>query len=263
MLRLLSLTGLRLTVVCLALGLLGISAPARADRKAEAAQAAARADRAFSAGAHQQALAGYQASYARYPKPFLLFKMAECQRLLGHDADALSGYRAYLAKVSRGADRRRAAAYVADLDPKVAAPSATAAAPVAAPAPVAQSSDTEAPPMRAEEVARLRAEEQRKKGKSREPSITTSSAPREDRPPPGYDPANLVRDPLEPATIVIPEPVVPGPKPLYAKWWLWTAVGGVVVVGVGVGLGLALGLPRFSSELPVGGPGASALSVRP
>jgi tetratricopeptide (TPR) repeat protein len=38
-------------------------------------------------------------------------------------------------------------------------------------------------------------------------------------------------------------------KPLYQKWWLWTAVGGVVVVGVAVGLRVGLsstsGPPTF------------------
>ena len=29
--------------------------------------------------------------------------------------------------------------------------------------------------------------------------------------------------------------------PLYKRWWLWTAVGGVVVVGLAVGLGVGLG----------------------
>jgi tetratricopeptide (TPR) repeat protein len=36
-------------------------------------------------------------------------------------------------------------------------------------------------------------------------------------------------------------PNAPAPKtPLYKKWWLWTAVGGMVVVGVAVGLGVGL-----------------------
>jgi tetratricopeptide (TPR) repeat protein len=30
--------------------------------------------------------------------------------------------------------------------------------------------------------------------------------------------------------------------PVYKKWWLWTAVGGVVVVGVALGVGLGVGL---------------------
>jgi len=32
----------------------------------------------------------------------------------------------------------------------------------------------------------------------------------------------------------------PAPKPVYKRWWLWTTVGGAVVVGVAVGLGVGL-----------------------
>ncbi len=48
------------------------------------------------------------------------------------------------------------------------------------------------------------------------------------------------------ATVVKAE--VPGDKrPIYKKWWLWTVVGGaVVVVGLGVGLGIGLS-PRGPS----------------
>jgi tetratricopeptide (TPR) repeat protein len=35
--------------------------------------------------------------------------------------------------------------------------------------------------------------------------------------------------------------------PLYKRWWLWTAVGGVVVVGLAVGLGVGLGESAASS----------------
>jgi tetratricopeptide (TPR) repeat protein len=34
----------------------------------------------------------------------------------------------------------------------------------------------------------------------------------------------------------------PRRKPLHKQWWLWTAVGGAVVVGVALGVGLGLGL---------------------
>jgi hypothetical protein len=42
-----------------------------------------------------------------------------------------------------------------------------------------------------------------------------------------------------PPTVVITEPPPP-PKPIYKRWWLWTAVGGAVAVGVAVGLGVGL-----------------------
>jgi tetratricopeptide (TPR) repeat protein len=35
----------------------------------------------------------------------------------------------------------------------------------------------------------------------------------------------------------------PRKKPLYERWWLWTAVGGVAAVGLGVGLGVGLYKP--------------------
>jgi len=41
-------------------------------------------------------------------------------------------------------------------------------------------------------------------------------------------------------------------KPVYRRWWLWTAVGGGVVLAVGLGLGLGLGLrgDDFSTTRP-------------
>ena len=42
--------------------------------------------------------------------------------------------------------------------------------------------------------------------------------------------------------VVAPAPVAPPKQPVYKKWWLWTAVGGAVVltaVGLGVGLSVA------------------------
>jgi tetratricopeptide (TPR) repeat protein len=48
--------------------------------------------------------------------------------------------------------------------------------------------------------------------------------------------------------VVAEPPQAPPPKtPLYKKWWLWTAVGGVVVVGLAVGLGVGLTRPGYPS----------------
>ena len=43
-----------------------------------------------------------------------------------------------------------------------------------------------------------------------------------------------------PATGTLTATAPPKKTPVYKKWWLWTAVGGVVVVGVAVGLGVGL-----------------------
>ncbi len=54
-----------------------------------------------------------------------------------------------------------------------------------------------------------------------------------------------------------------GPTPLYTKWWLWTAIGGVVVVGVVVAVAVVETQPGPWTSLPNVGPGATsaALSV--
>jgi tetratricopeptide (TPR) repeat protein len=52
-------------------------------------------------------------------------------------------------------------------------------------------------------------------------------------------------------TVTAASPAPPPSTPVYKKWWLWTTVGGVVLVGVGVGLGVGLtrssGAPTFSA----------------
>lgn len=46
--------------------------------------------------------------------------------------------------------------------------------------------------------------------------------------------------PSSDAALVSSVPRPREPKPLYRRWWLWTAVGGGVVLAVGLGVGLGL-----------------------
>jgi tetratricopeptide (TPR) repeat protein len=52
-----------------------------------------------------------------------------------------------------------------------------------------------------------------------------------------------------------PAPPPPRKAPLYKRWWLWTAVGALVVGGVAVGLGVGLSQPSA--------PGSDLGTVRP
>ncbi len=239
--------------LCLVLGVLAFCpSPARADRKEDARAAAERADHAFGKRDFASALTEYQASYEKYAKPYLLFRIAECQRNLGKDADALATYQKYLAKVSHGGDRKKAEAAAAELQTKLDAATAAAATPepVAPPAPVAQSNDTEAPPMDDKAIAAIKA---RKTPLG--PTETTATAPKADVLPPAYDPT------LPPEPAPRDEPLPPGEKPpVYKRWWPWTVLAAGVVVGVSVGLGVGLGVKPFHSELPVGGPGTQAIT---
>jgi len=53
-------------------------------------------------------------------------------------------------------------------------------------------------------------------------------------------------------------------KPVWKKWWFWTIIGGVVVVGVVVAVAVvATQAPSFGANLPETGPGAHALTAAP
>lgn len=51
------------------------------------------------------------------------------------------------------------------------------------------------------------------------------------------------------AVVATPQPVVERRKPVYKKWWLWTAVGGAVV-GIALGVGLGVGLSSRTTTYP-------------
>ena len=59
-----------------------------------------------------------------------------------------------------------------------------------------------------------------------------------EKPPPPADARLVVVAPAD-ARLVVAAPVPPR-RPVYKRWWLWTTVAGVVVVGVAVGLGVGL-----------------------
>jgi tetratricopeptide (TPR) repeat protein len=54
-------------------------------------------------------------------------------------------------------------------------------------------------------------------------------------------PGQPIPSPAIVATTVTPAP--PPKRPLYKRWWLWTAVGAVVATGLAVGLGVGLSQP--------------------
>jgi tetratricopeptide (TPR) repeat protein len=68
-----------------------------------------------------------------------------------------------------------------------------------------------------------------------------SQLPREPSPAPASTAPAVVVAPTPAPVVVAPK----ADKPVYKKWWLWTAV--VVVVAAGVGIGLGVGLPQAPS----------------
>ena len=63
-------------------------------------------------------------------------------------------------------------------------------------------------------------------------------------PPQGTLETKLPEPSPAPVAVVAPSPApIKADKPVYKKWWLWTAVGVVVAAGVGIGLGVGLSQP--------------------
>ena len=160
------------------------------------------------AGAYDQALAEYQTAYRLTPLPALLFNMGQASRLLGNKEAALDFYRRYLDAAPTGPGSDEARDHVAQL------------------------------------VVELREDKLRLPM----PEVTTPApAPPEPTPPVvAPTPAPIISTPDVAPAVVLAAP--PRPTPIYRRWWLWTAVGGVAVaVALGVGLGVGLDHVHYPS----------------
>lgn len=218
------------TIVMLAL-VLGLGA-ARADDKEAAREAYKAGSRYFEIGDYKSALDRFKEAYLSFEDAAILFNIAQCQRLLGQKQEALRSYRIYLQKQPDGPNHAEIENIVATLEEAIRKDEAAATMP---PTGV--------------ESARGGATQ----GSAAEPPGT---APPPGTPPP---PAATTPPPAAAANAGAPAEAPRDRTPLYKKWWLWAAVGGVVVVGVAVGVGVGVAAnshPDFKPTQPEIGPGA-------
>jgi len=196
-------------------------------------------ERAFNAGDFAKALAEFEAGYQLVPRPGFLLNMAHSERRLGHAVRARELYQRYLDADPGSPQRDEILGFIAEIDRALgssAIPGSDPSPPQAespAPAPAAppQTEEPVAPPPAA--AARTRA----------------SPAPLPPAPPPVEDATPLIS--TEPSSSD-PEPESEG-RPLYRRWWFWTAIG-VVAVGVTAGIivGTREGGPPFHSDGTLG-----------
>jgi tetratricopeptide (TPR) repeat protein len=148
----------------------------------------------FAAGEYKQALDIYARLYADTLHPTYLRNIARCYQNLGEADKAISSFREYLRKAKDlPADQRaEIEGYIAELERRKSAPSASPPSPPSAPPPSAP--PPPAPP----------------------PAVT--------EPPP---PAPLVGPPTVASTSARDDD-----SPVYTRWWFWAAAGGVVVAAV-------------------------------
>jgi len=182
----------------------------------------AEAEKAYGLGRFEEALRGFERAYELLPLPGFLFNIGQCHRNLGNWERASFFYQGYLSRQPKAANADKVQALVAQMDDKVReqqeARARAAAAPPSAPRPVG--------PL----------------------PVAPMAAP--PGPPPPVVPAVASPGPAPPFTLAAAPAAAPtagrSGTPLYRRWWLWTAIG-VVLVGASAGIAAAAVSPSVSS----------------
>ena len=156
----------------------------------------------------KDALPKYQAAYKIYEHPAILFNIAQCHRQLGDKKKALFFYKLYLADWRRSNPNppylKEVNGHIGKLDAAL------------------------------EAQARKAKEEQLRKERERKAELERARLAQERK-----DKARLERERKDRAEQArkarlalapVPKPK-PTPRPIYKKWWFWTAIGVVVVGG--------------------------------
>ncbi len=217
-------------IVYVAAVVLALLQPAvgRADASNDAKQHFEEATKLFNLGEFDHAATEYREAYKAKPDPVFLYNIAQSYRLGNNLQQAIFFYRSYLRNAPHAPNRREVEDRIHKLETQLALTSQPPNSP-ATPGSVGS-----VPPTTPEPEA---------------------SAP----PPPQQKPAPPPAVVTPPATTTTTAPAASGADltatapttsertPVYKKWWLWTAVGGVVVVGVALGVGLGVGLHGASA----------------
>jgi len=187
--------------------LCGVGAARAADPTAEKARAHfQQGDTYFKLERYTNALQEFEQAYLAKQDPSFLYNIAQCHRLMGSRAEAIRFYKRYLNDAPAAANRPVAEKHIRDLESALGAEELTGAH--VAPGPGAPGAQPSGMP-----------------------------APRPEQAPP---PLALDARPPPPSDAVLTSPpqtlTQSDDRPIYYKWWFWTAVGGVVVTGLVVAL---------------------------
>lgn len=196
--------------------------------------------KAFNLGEYPRAVSEFKAAYNAKPDPLLLYNIAQAHRLGGDAGQALFFYRSFLRNLPTASNRKEVEGRIRALEkqvdeqkreatpvpaPVVPRPVATTpSTPPAPPTPTPTSSPAPLEPRAATGDATTR-----KPGeKPPEPSPSTS-------PPPLPAAPLVVTEPAPPPGVDLSTPPngePPRSSPFYKKWWFWTGVGVLLVIGV-------------------------------
>jgi tetratricopeptide (TPR) repeat protein len=187
-----------------AVALAGPAWPSRESKEAEAHAQFDQAMRDYDLGRFKEALDEYSKAYELHPLPAFVFNIAQCHRQMHHWERAAFFYRRYLdLSPTRPPNEQVVKDLVAECEAKQVE--------------VEKERQEELEQKRRVELAKADAERAELEAK-RQAELRAAEA--QTVVPPNALPS---------ATVVEPQPALPGP-PVYKRWWFWTAVG---VVGVG------------------------------
>jgi hypothetical protein len=257
-----------LIVAAIARSSLGADAGDAKQMRQAAAEHLKKAEKDYKVERYQEAFTEYQEAYLAQAKPDLLFNMAECQRLLGHRSEAIRFYERFLedrpnppnrAVVDKHLRELRAAEAAltpppmsatpapvpppaALAPPPVAAPALPTPPPAAAPPPLVPPPST-APARPAAPPPPTAAARPPTTAPAQPPVVEAAPVAEEHPAPiaaaaivaPATPPPAMAPTPPPPAGILAARSVDAEPdtaRPIYSKWWFWTAIGAVVVGGV-------------------------------
>ncbi|MBL9009093.1 MAG: tetratricopeptide repeat protein [Myxococcales bacterium] len=215
------ITHVALWVCLLSVGLWPLRAASASDFKTHYELAMA----LYQAQKFEAAIPEFKAAHEREAKPGLLFNIAQCYRKAGHPREAIEYYDRYLSSEPRldNEMRKKVDGYLAEARNTLAA-------------------------LELEMKQRL-AEEKAMREREREPapSALVPAAPTEA--------TQVERAPAIELSAAAPRRESPTPaKPIYTRWWFWTAIGGgvlaaAVITGVAVG-SKSTGYPAVPTGVP-------------
>jgi hypothetical protein len=187
---------------------------------------------AFAAGRYQDALDLFVKLYAEKLHPNYLRNIARCYQNMGEPDRAIGSFREYLRKAHKvtAADRAEVDGYIAEMEQlkktQVAAKQGgDAKDPGFKPAPAAPAPAPAPPPPQQVVIV--------------EREVAPKSPP-----PPGID--------LSAKPIPTSAPEAEPSSPVYARWWFWAIVGGVIAAGVGGAAAAGVVTPKVDGPCETG-----------
>jgi tetratricopeptide (TPR) repeat protein len=188
-------------------------AVAQQDVTAQARRYFQSASKHFDLGEYREALDDFKSGYRLREDPVFLYNIAQCERLLGRNVDAIRTYKSYLRRRPDAPNRDEVEKKIEALEQ-------------------AQRSQERASSTPPNQVMDAEGRGTTEHGTTEHGTTgpTASQATTEN--------AGTLTTSANPAP--------PPATPLYKKWWLWTVVG-VVVVGVAVGVGVGVAESKAST----------------